>query len=324
MKIAIVGASGNIGSSTAFCIATRRLADEMLLIDNPRAELVAFQAWDMNTAVTGHDITIRAGDFSDIGNAGIVIVAAGSAKISNDRKEVLPQNLPIIQEVSGKVREYCPEAVIITVTNPVCPLNYAMYRCSGLDRSKIIGYSYNDSIRFRMRLGQELGVPSSRVQGTVIGEHGNSAVQLFSSVRLDGKPYIVTEELKQKMRRQLWEGQKQRDEFVLKTGRTAAWTTAMGLTDVVNAIARDTGETIPCSVPLEGEYGCHDLSMSVPVVLFKGGVKRVLEWQLAPDEQDLLNRSIEILKPAVKYVEELLHLCKNEESRSGYSYEPKI
>jgi malate dehydrogenase len=311
MKITIVGASGNIGSSTAFCIAAHRLADELLLIDNPRPELVAFHAWDLNTAVTGRDMLVRAGDFSDMAGTDIVILAAGSARISHDRKEVLPQNLTIIQEVSKKVIEYCPDTVIITATNPVCPLNYAMYRCSELDRRKIIGYSYNDTIRFRMRLGQELGVPSSRVTGTVIGEHGNSAVQLFSSVRLDGKPVPFTEELKQKMRRQVSEGQTQRDEFVLKTGRTAAWTTAMGLADVVHAIAKDTGEMIPCSVPLEGEYGCHNLSMSVPAVLGKGGVKRILEWQLSPDEQVLLDRSIEILKPAMKYVEELLYLCKN-------------
>ena len=66
---------------------------------------------------------------------------------------------------------------------------------------------------------------------------------------------------------------------------------------------------IPCSIPLEGEYGCHYLSMSVPAILGKGGVKRILQWQLAPDEQELLNHSIEVLKPAMKYVEELLHLC---------------
>lgn len=311
MKITIVGASGNIGSSTAFCIANRYLADEILLIDNPRPDLVSFHAWDMNTAVTGHDMSVRAGDFSDMSNSDIIIVAAGSAKISNDRKEVLPQNLTIIQEVSKKVIQYSPDAIIITATNPVCPLNYAMYRCSGLDRRKIIGYSYNDSIRFRMRLGQELGVPSSRVTGAVIGEHGNSAVQLFSSVRLDGKTVPFTDELKRKMRAQVAEGQKQRDEFALKTGRTAAWTTAIGLGEVVNAIVKDTGEMIPCSVPLEGEYGANNLSMSVPAVLGKGGVKRILEWQLTPDEQEMLNRSIEILKPHMKYVEELLHLCKN-------------
>lgn len=309
MKITIIGASGNIGSCAAFAIAVRRLANEMVLIDNPRPDAVAFHAWDINTAVTGQDMLVRAGDYPDMKNSGIVIVAAGSTQIVQDRKEVLPKNLPIIQDVSKKVKEYCPDAVILTATNPVDALNYAMFRCSELDRRKIIGYSYNDSIRFRMRLGQELGVPSSRVEGTVIGEHGNSQVQLFSSVRLDGKPVSFTQDLKKKMRQQVGEGQKQRDEFSLKTGRTAAWTSAVGLATVVDAIVNDTGEMIPCSVPLEGEYGCNHMSMSVPVVLGKGGVKRILEWKLELDEQELLNNTIEVLKPTMKYVEELLHLC---------------
>ncbi len=99
------------------------------------------------------------------------------------------------------------------------------------------------------------------------------------------------------------------DELREKTGRTAAWTTAVGLAAVCRAIVHDTGEMIPCSVTLDGEYGCKALSMSVPAVLGKGGVQRILELKLAPDEQEALNHSIEVLKPAMKYVEELLHLC---------------
>jgi len=311
MKITIIGASGNIGSSAAFCIAVRRLADELVLIDNPRPDAVAFHAWDIDTALTGRDMAVRAGDYPDMSNSDIVIIAAGSARIVQDRTDVLPQNLTIIQDISKKVRQYCRDAVIITASNPVDPLNYAMYRCSELDRRKIIGYCYNDSIRFRMRLGQELGVPSSRVEGTVIGEHGNSQVQLFSSVRINGKPVAFTEDLKQKMRSQVMEGQKVRDEFSLKTGRTAAWTTAMGLADVVRAITEDSGKIIACSVPLNGEYGCKNMSMSVPLVLGKNGVERIIELPLAPDEQKLLDRSIAVLKPAMKYVEELLDRCED-------------
>lgn len=310
MKITIVGASGNVGSAAAFLIAVRRLADEMVLIDNPRADAVAFHAWDINTGVTGRDMIVRAGDYPDMEGSDIIIVAAGSAKIVEDRKEVLPQNLEIIQDLSKKIKQYCPDSVIITASNPVDALNYAMFRCSQIDRRRIIGYSYNDSIRFRMRLGQELGVPSSQVDGFVIGEHGNSQVQLFSSVRVDGKPVSFTEELKTKMRRQVAEGQKQRDEYIQKTGRSAAWTTAVGLMEVVQAIVKNAGQVIPCSVPLEGEYGCRNLSMSVPVILGRGGVKQILEWTLAPDEEALLKHSIAALKPTMEYVENLLHLCE--------------
>jgi len=309
MKITIIGASGNVGSGAAFNIATHRLADELVLIDTPRQDMVTLHAMDLATAVTGQDMLVRAGTHEDMRDSDIMIIAAGSAQVVQSRMEVLPQNLPIIQDITKKVRQFCPDAVIITATNPVCPLNYAMYRCSELDRRKIIGYSYNDSIRFRMRLAQALGVKSSQVEGTVIGEHGDSQVLLFSSVRVKGKPFKVSEDIKKRIRQQVPDGQKLLGELLEKTGRTAAWTTAVGLSAVCRAIGKNTGEMIPCSVPLDGEYGCHSLSMSVPAVLGKGGVREILEWQLAPDEQELLSHSIEVLKPAMKYVEELLHLC---------------
>ena len=94
----------------------------------------------------------------------------------------------------------------------------------------------------------------------------------------------------------------------IATGRTATWTTAAGLAAMCRAIGKDTVEMIPCSVVLDGEYSCHKLSMSVPVILGRGGVREILEWELAPDEREELKNSINILKPAMRYVEVFLGL----------------
>lgn len=309
MKITIIGASGNVGSCAAFNIAVHRLADELVLIDTPRQDMVTLHAMDLNTAVTGQDMLVRTGQYEDMVGSDIVIMAAGSAKTFISRMQVLPENLPLIRDIAGKVKQHCPGALVIMATNPVDPLNYAAHLASSLDRRQLIGYSYNDSIRFRMRLAQALGVESSQVEGTVIGEHGNSQVLLFSSVRVNGQPVSVSEDIKRKIRQQVPDGQQVLGELREKTGRTAAWTTAVGLAAVCRAIAQDKGEMIPCSVTLDGEYGCQALSMSVPAILGKGGVHKILEWKLAPDEQEALSHSIEVLKPAMRYVEEFLHLC---------------
>ncbi len=309
MKITIIGATGNVGSCAAFNITARGLSDELVLIDDPRPDMVAMHALDLNTAATGLDMLVRAGTAADMGGSDIIIIAAGSAKVMKSRLEVLPANLPIIQEIAGNVKKYCPDAVVITATNPVCPLNYAMHRCTDLDRKRIIGYSFNDTMRFRMRLADEFGVKSSEVEGAVIGEHGDSQVLLFSSVRVKGKSVTFSEEIKARMRRQVPDGQIVLEDLRMKTGRTAAWTTAVGLAAICRAIVKDTGEIIPCSVVLEGEYGHRDLSMSVPVRMGAGGVREILEWELAPDERDGLQRSVEVLTPAVNYIKELLHLC---------------
>jgi malate dehydrogenase len=306
MKITILGASGNVGSCAAFNVTVHGLADELVLIDPPRQDMVTLHAMDLNTAATGLDMLVRAGSDQDMSGSDIVIVAAGSAQVVTSRMDVLPVNVPILRDICDNVKKYCPDAVVITATNPVCPLNYAAYLCSDLDRKKLIGYTYNDSIRFRMRVAKALGVKSSQVEASVIGEHGDSQVLLFSSVRVDGKPVTIDEAMKRELRQQVPAGQKVLEELREKTNRTAAWTTAVGLSAVCRAIVNNTGEMIPCSLKLDGEYGCHKLSMSVPAILGREGVREIQEWELAPDEREDLKRSIGVLEPAMRYVEKFL------------------
>ena len=305
MKATIIGAAGCVGSCVAFNIAVHRLADEIVMIDGPKQNLLIQHVMDISTAVTGQDVLVRTGNDKDMRGSDIVIVAAGVPQgVIASRMEMLPKNLPIIKDIAQKVKQFCSNAVIITATNPVGPLNYAMYLCSHLDRGKLIGYSTNDSIRLRMMVAEALGVKSRQVEGTVIGEHGSSQVLLFSSIRVDGKPVSVSKDIKQKIRQEVPHILRRYEE--LKSGRTAGWTSAAGLAAIVRAIGENTEEVIPCSSVLEGEYGCHGLSMTIPAVLGREGIHEILEWELAPDENEGLEHSINILKPAMHYVEEYL------------------
>ena len=305
MKISIIGAAGTVGSCAAFEIAVQGLADELVMLDINQNLLIQ-QVNDLSDAITGvQDMALRAGNDADLAGSNIVIMAAGTTPRPNtNRMEYLRDNLPIIKDIAQKIARLCPDAVVITATNPIDPLNYAMCRCSGLDRKKLLGYSLNDSIRFRMWIARALGVKSTQVGGIVIGEHGNSQVMLFSSIRVDGKPIAVSEEFKHAMRQKI-------PDFLktwasLRVTRTAGWTSAVGLATMVKAIAKDTEEVIPCSVALDGEYGRHGLSIGVPAVLGRGGVRQVLEWELAPDEKQELEYSIAVLKEAACLVDEVL------------------
>jgi len=308
MKISIIGASGNIGSSTAFYIAVQGLADEIVMIDPPRLDVLKQHVDDLTSAVSHQDVLVLAGADKDMKDSDIVINAAGRgpAGAVKSRLELLPQNIPIVQSICLNVQRYCPEAVVIIASNPVCPLNYAMYLCSGLDRHQLIGYSANDSIRFRLLMARALDVKTSRVEAFVIGEHGDSQVPLFSSVRVDGKKVDISEEIKRKVREQVAKVHAGLEEQRIATGRTAAWTTAVGLAALCRAIASGAARVYPCSIVLDGEYGVRKMSMSVPVVLGKAGVRDILEWELTPDEQKALQKSIDMLTPAMRYVEEFL------------------
>lgn len=303
MKIAVIGAAGWVGAPAVFYLAANRLADEFLMIGGKRQNFLQQHAIDISTAVSSRDIVIRAGDYSDMVGADIVINAAGAPQgLIADRMEMLPKNIELTKHISSQIKQYCPDALIITATNPVDPLNYATYLAGGFDRKKLIGYSINDSFRFREFLAKAYEVKVSQVDGTVIGEHGSSQVLLFSTARIDGEKISVSEEIKDRIRSEIPNILKTLEG--LKTGRTAGWTCAIGLEMIVRAVVENTGSVIPCSVMLDGEYGVSGISMSVPVKLGQDGVSDILEYDLTSDEQEGVKKTVDVLKAAAKIVDE--------------------
>ena len=304
MKISIIGAAGSVGAPVAFHIAASGLAETIVMID-VRANFAKQHAMDISTAVSALNVSVRAGEYEDLAGSDIVINAAGAPQgLIADRMEMLQVNIPLVREIALQVKRYCPAAVVITATNPVDPLNYATWRVGGFDPRRIIGYTINDSLRFRELVARAKGVRVSQVEATVIGEHGSSQVLLFSSVRIDGRTVPFTDDEKQNIRTEIPNILKRYEE--LKTGRTAGWTTAIGMASMARAILGNTGGIFPCSVMVDGEYGQKDLSLSVPVSLGKDGVQTILEWNLAPDEQDGLRRCVSVLKNAARIVDESL------------------
>lgn len=305
MKITIIGAAGCVGSCGAFYIAAKGLASEMLLIGGKRQNVLKQHAMDLSTAVSHLDMKVYAGQFSDMVGSDIVINCAGAAQgVIADRMEMLPKNVQIIRDICNEIRRYCPDAIVITASNPPGPLNVATQISSGIDRMKLIGYSTNDSFRFKEMVARAYNVKVSQVEGVVIGEHGSTQVLLFSSVRIDGKKIVVSEGVKQNIRGEVPHILRRFEE--LKSGRTAGWTCAIGLAAIVEAIVKDTRQMIPVSLILDGEYGQRGLSMSVPAIIGRDGVMKILEWDLAPDELDGLKITTEKLKAGVEIVKNSL------------------
>ena len=197
MKITIIGAAGSVGAPAAFYLASQGLADEILMIGGKRQNVLEQHAMDISTAVSSLDIPVRFGSYEDMGGSDIVINAAGVPQgLIADRMEMLPKNIPLIRDIALNIRKYCPDAIVITATNPIDPLNYATFIASGMDRLKLIGYSINDTFRFREMLAAELEVKVSQVDGLVLGEHGSTQVLLFSTAKVDNRPVSLDEAAK--------------------------------------------------------------------------------------------------------------------------------
>jgi malate dehydrogenase len=299
-KIGIVGAAGTLGSCAAFAIATQGISGELWLFD-VNQNLLQSHTIDLQTAasVLG-EMTVHAGQTDqDLSGCDVVLVTAGARwKQVSARMELLNDNLPIVRGIAETAGRRCPGAVVITATNPVDPLNYAFHLVSGMARSRLLGYTINDTYRFRMITAQALETTASRVEGVVVGEHGEHQVPLFSTLKLEGEPLLVTPGL----RKQVLDGipEALRAFESLGTARTSGWTSAVGLADTVRAVVQDTGEVFPCSVILDGEYGRKGFSACLPARLGRSGVLEIRQLDLPDDERAALESAFDFLQDTAR------------------------
>jgi malate/lactate dehydrogenase len=311
MKVSVIGAAGCVGSSIAFNIARQGLADEIMVAD-VRRDWLEHHAIDFYDAAVANnvDTCVNMGGHDDLAGSDVVVMAAGLPLERSrrppegappSRQRLLPEGLEIIREWAPAIDRQCPRAVIIMVTNPADSLNYASYLLSsGRERRRFIGYSLNDTIRFKIALAGAMRVAPSRLEATVVGEHGGSMVPLFSSVRLDGRPVDLEAAVKAKVIERT-------NDYLphmlrLNVSRTSGWLTGVGVARIVNAVLNDTGEVFPCCAVLDGEYGCRGTSLGVPVVLGEGGIKEIVKYPLTPEEKGLLDSSAKNVQRSIDYV----------------------
>jgi len=305
MKISVLGATGSVGAPVAFYIAVSNLADELLMVGGNRQNVLEHHALDIQTAASMDRISVTAGGYEDLPGTDVIINVAGAhVPLNLDRREKIREQTRFVKEIARKIRMYCPDAIVLTGVNPVDALNYATYLAGGFERSKLIGYSINDTIRFRQTLAKELNEKAAGIDGLVIGEHGSTQVPLFSSVKVGNRSVEVTAGAKQRIRSGMFDMIKKFES--LKAGRTAGWTCAVGFAKMVRAIVENQQVVLPCSVVLDGEYGQNDISMSVPAVLGRDGVSEILEYHLTAGERDGLQATAETLHTDAAVVRETL------------------
>jgi len=298
MKIGIIGAAGIIGSSAAFCIGEKQLADTIAMIDLP-GDALNFHTLDLATGVSGTGIHVVSGGLDLLEGTSLVVMAASVPleKVSS-RQEMLSANLALCTEVARAIRRSCPDTILIQVTNPIEPLSYATFSLAGTKPQKTIGYTINDTFRFRMLLADSLKTNPSSVEAYVIGEHGDTQVPVFSNVNVDGRPVDISVEVKQDILSKIPNIFKELEYYREKTGRTAAWTTAIGIANIVQAIVADAKEVFACATILQGEYGESDICLGVPAVIGAGGVERILELSLDPEEKEAFGHSVATIRNA--------------------------
>jgi malate dehydrogenase len=294
-KISVVGAAGTVGAAAAYNIALRDIADELVLVDIPdKEEDTVGQAADVNHGVAYDSNTeVRQGDYSATEGSDVVVITAGIPRQPGQtRIDLAGDNAPIMEDIGSSLAEHNDDFVTVTTSNPVDLLNRHLYETGDRAREKVVGFGGRlDSARFRYVLGQRFDEPVQNVEATILGEHGDAQVPVFSKVRVNGKDPEFSDEEKEEI---LGELQTSAMNVIEKKGATE-WGPATGVAHMVEGVVRDTGEVLPGSIKLEGEYGHDDVALGVPVKLGEGGVQEVVEWDLTEFEREQLGEAADKL-----------------------------
>jgi len=294
-KVSVIGAAGTVGAAAGYNIALRDIADELVFVDIPDMETETVgQAADANHGIAYDSNTVvRQGGYEATEGSDVVVITAGiPRKPGQTRIDLAGDNAPIMEDIGSSLAEYNDDFVSITTSNPVDLLNRHLYEAGDRDRSSVIGFGGRlDSARFRYVLSERFDAPVKNVEATILGEHGDAQVPVFSKVRVDGRdPEFTADE-----REEILGNLKESAMDVIERKGATEWGPATGVAHMVEAVIRDTGAVLPGSVVLDGEYGYEDTAFGVPVKLGSNGVEEVVEWDLDDYEADLMDDAAEKL-----------------------------
>ncbi len=312
-KIALVGA-GQIGGTLALLAGLKELGDVVLfdVVDGvPQGK-----ALDLieGSPVEGYDARFTgSNDYSAIAGADVVIVTAGvPRKPGMSRDDLIGINAKVVNTVGAAIKQHCPDAFVITITNPLDVMVWVMREASGLPHNRVVGMAgVLDSARFRYFLAEEFKVSVEDVTAFVLGGHGDSMVPLtrYSTVAGIPLPDLV---------KMGWTTQEKLDAIVkrtrdggaeivnlLKTG-SAFYAPASSAIAMAESYLRDKKRVLPCAAWLTGQYGVKDLYVGVPTVIGAKGVERIVEISLNPAEKAEFDKSVTAVKGLVDVTRKLL------------------
>ena len=305
MKVTVVGA-GNVGATCANVLATREVANEVVLLDikDGFAEGKALDIWETAPINLYDTRTVGAtNDYSKTAGSEVVVITSGlPRKPGMSRDDLIATNSGIVKSVTNSILEYSPDAIIIVVSNPLDVMTYCAYLTANKPSHKVMGMAgILDTARYRAFLAEALDCSPKDIQAVLMGGHGDTMVPLPRYTTVGGIP--VTELIdSDKLEAIVARTKKGGGEIVNLLGTSAWYAPGAAAAQMVEAIVRDQKRIFPVCAWLTGEYGINDLYIGVPVKLGKNGIEEIIELQLNDDEKALLSES----EKAVRSVADVL------------------
>lgn len=309
MKVSVIGASGKVGKTAAFCLAEENLVDELVLIAREKSiDKVEGEALDMYDALAAKDVNVSitpSCDLKDIKDSDVVVLSAGIPRSTGmTRMDVAVPNAKIVAEYSRAVARYAPDSVLLVVTNPVDVMTYIAFKASGFDKNKVFGLgNHLDSLRLKNQIAKHFNIHVSEIHTRVVGEHGNHMVPLISSTSIGGILLKYFSKYDSFDIARTIEKVKSAGEYVISKKGATEYGPAYAVSNIVSIILNDEKKILTVSAYLEGEIeGVPDVCLGVPVKLGKDGIRRIIPIKMSEEEKEAFLEAAKFVKESTNEV----------------------
>jgi L-lactate dehydrogenase len=308
-KVGIVG-TGMVGTSFAYALMQQGLATEIVLVDLDR-ERAEGEAMDLNHGLPFvRPSRIRAGEYADLAGADLVVMTAGAnQRPGQTRLDLLQRNAQICREIVPQVFKHNPDGLLVVASNPVDILTHIAAEVADAPPGHVIGSgTILDTARFRYMIGSFFGVDTRSVHAYIIGEHGDTAVPVWSlahigGVRLNDFQTADGSRWTQADMDRVFHQTRDAAYEIIKRKQATYYAIGLGLLVLVEAILRDQHTVLTVSTPMQGQYGVDNIAVSLPTVVGHDGALRVLELDLSPGEQAAFVASAQTLRARLEQLQ---------------------
>lgn len=309
-KISIIGA-GAIGATTAFALQQKQVAREIVINDINQEKALGEVLDLIHGSALNSPCTVTLGALEDTKDSDIIIITAGVAqKPGETRLDLVDKNYKIFKSFVPTIAKLSPNAILLVVSNPVDILAYMTYKLSGFPKERVIGSgTVLDTTRLRSLLGKYLGIDGRVVQGYVLGEHGDSEFVPWSSLTIGNIPIkdfskqlsIEWDEATEKI---IADDVKNAAYEVINRKGATAFSVAAVLTRIVEAFLKDEKTVLSVSTLLNDYCGVNETYLSVPTIVGKNGVERVLSIEFSEEEKEKFVNSAKLMKQYIDRINE--------------------
>jgi L-lactate dehydrogenase len=301
-KVGLVG-TGMVGSSFAYALMQRGLANELVLVDKDHARAEG-EAMDLNHGLPFvRPMRISAGSYAQLAGCEVVVITAGANQRPGEtRLDLLQRNAAVFREIVPQVVAASPNGIIVIATNPVDILTTISSEIAGLPVGRVIGSgTILDTARFRYLLGEYYGVDSRSVHAYIVGEHGDTELALWSLANIAGvrlRDFVGTngKGYDQAAMDAVFEQTRTAAYEIIKRKHATYYAIGLGLLTIVEAILRDQRTVLTVSTLPGGQYGVEGIAIGLPTIIGRRGVEAVLDLPIGDDERAALQNSAQTLK----------------------------